>query len=155
MPEKNPYFGKFVQEVIESLQSGALVPYSIDYKKSYDMRGTVTMEFYSGYPRFDTQVDELRERMHSPMKLAAPTVERVIYNDPATVVYWGDGTKTVVICHDGDVYDERTGFLLCCAKKLFGNTGRYNDVMKANAPDTTRTCNLVKSLQDLFAGLGL
>lgn len=56
-------------------------------------------------------------------------VEKVVYNDPATVVMWSDGTKTVVKCHEGDVYDEETGFLLCCAKKLFGNTGKYNDVL--------------------------
>lgn len=56
-------------------------------------------------------------------------IEKVIFNDPATVVYWTDGVKTVVRCHDGDAYDERTGLLLCCAKRLFGNTGHYNDVL--------------------------
>ena len=60
-------------------------------------------------------------------KSVTPT--RVIYNDPATIVEWSDGTKTVVRCHCGDSYDEREGFLLCCAKKLMGNTGRYNDMM--------------------------
>ena len=60
-------------------------------------------------------------------------VEKVIYNDPATIVIWNDGTKTVVKCHEGDRYDPEKGFLLCCAKKLFGNTGRYNDVMRKHA----------------------
>lgn len=61
--------------------------------------------------------------------------ERVIYNPPATIVLWNDGDKTVVICHEGDVYDEHEGFLLCCAKKLFGNTGRYNNVIREHVPD--------------------
>ena len=61
--------------------------------------------------------------------------ERVIFNYPATIVYWNDGTKTVVVCHDGDTYDEHEGFLLCCAKKLFGNTGRYNDIVRESTPD--------------------
>jgi len=56
--------------------------------------------------------------------------ENVIYNDPATIVEWSDGTKTVVKCHPEDSYDEREGFLLCCAKKLMGNTGAYNDHMR-------------------------
>lgn len=56
-------------------------------------------------------------------------IEKVIFNDPVTVVYWTDGVKTVVRCQDGDAYDERTGLLLCCAKRLFGNTGHYNDVL--------------------------
>jgi len=61
--------------------------------------------------------------------------KHVVYNDPATVIVWDDGTKTVVKCHDGDVYDKREGFLLCCAKKLMGNTGSYNDEMKERAPE--------------------
>lgn len=60
--------------------------------------------------------------------------ERVIYNPPATIVLWSDYDKTVVICHEGDVYDRREGFLLCCAKKLFGNTGRYNDIIREHTP---------------------
>lgn len=75
----------------------------------------------------------LAEITVTPVFSRKTSVERVIYNDPATIVYWGDGTKTVVRCHEDDVYDERTGFLLCCAKKLFGNTGRFNDVMKEHA----------------------
>lgn len=58
-------------------------------------------------------------------------VSKVIFNDPATIVYWADGLKTVVRCQDGDAYDARTGFLMCCAKRLFGNTGRYNDVIES------------------------
>ena len=61
--------------------------------------------------------------------------EKVIYNDPATIVYWSDGTKTVVRCHEGDIFDRREGFLLCCAKKLMGNKGAYNDVMREHCPD--------------------
>lgn len=56
-------------------------------------------------------------------------IKKVIFNEPVTVVYWGDGMKTVVHCQEGDSYDRRTGLLLCCAKRLFGNTGRYNDII--------------------------
>ena len=56
--------------------------------------------------------------------------KQVIYNDPATIVLWDDGSKTVVKCHPDDVYDPEKGFLLCCAKKLMGNKGRYNDEMR-------------------------
>lgn len=56
-------------------------------------------------------------------------IKKVIFNEPVTVVYWGDGVKTVVHCQEGDRYDHRTGLLLCCAKRLFGNTGRYNDIL--------------------------
>ena len=58
---------------------------------------------------------------------------KVIYNDPATIVFWNDGTKTIVKCHPDDVYDPEKGFLLCCAKKLMGNKGCYNDEMRKHA----------------------
>lgn len=61
-------------------------------------------------------------------------IKEVIYNDPATVVVWADGVKTVVRCQDGDVYDKRTGLLMCIAKRSFGNTSVYNDVLNKYAP---------------------
>lgn len=61
-------------------------------------------------------------------------IERVIFNDPATIVIWNDGTKTVVKCHEGDTYNEQTGLLMCIAKKHFGNTGKFNDVLHKWVP---------------------
>ena len=57
-------------------------------------------------------------------------ITRVVFNDPATIVIWSDGTKTVVKCQDGDVYSKREGLAMCIAKKHFGNTGLYNDVFR-------------------------
>lgn len=57
-------------------------------------------------------------------------IERAIFNDPATIVIWNDGTKTVVKCQDGDEYDPEKGLALCCMKKMFGNKGKFNDVMR-------------------------
>ncbi len=48
-------------------------------------------------------------------------VVKVIYNKPATIVFWNDGTKTVVVCDKKDKYDPEKGFYIACAKKLFGN----------------------------------
>ena len=55
-------------------------------------------------------------------------IEKVIFNDPATIVYWKDGTKTVVKCQDGDVYDKEKGLAMCVTKKFFGNKGNFNKV---------------------------
>ena len=48
-------------------------------------------------------------------------IDRAIFNDPATIVYWKDGTKTVVKCQEGDTYSAETGLALCFAKKALGN----------------------------------
>ena len=62
-------------------------------------------------------------------------IDRVIYNDPATIVIWQDGSKTVVKCQPGDTFDERTGLLLCIAKKAMGGS-RYNDVLRKWSKET-------------------
>lgn len=62
--------------------------------------------------------------------LVNPKVNKVIFNPPATIVLWDDNTKTVVRCHEDDTYNPEYGFMMCCAKKLFGNTARYRDVIQ-------------------------
>ena len=56
-----------------------------------------------------------------------PEVKKVIFNDPATIVYWKDGTKTVVKCQKGDVFDSEKGFAMAFLKKCWGNKGNFND----------------------------
>ena len=52
-------------------------------------------------------------------------IERVIFNDPATVILWADGTKTVVKCQDGEKYDPEKGLAMALVKKMCGNKGNY------------------------------
>ena len=57
-------------------------------------------------------------------------IRKVIFNDPATIIFWTDGTKTVVKCQDGDKYDKHTGMAMAIAKKFLGNKGRYYEEFK-------------------------
>lgn len=52
-------------------------------------------------------------------------IEKVIFNDPATVIIWADGTKTVVRCQDGEKYDPEKGLAMALVKKMCGNKGNY------------------------------
>lgn len=54
----------------------------------------------------------------------------VIFHEPATVVKWKDGTKTVVKCGENDIFDPEKGLALCIVKKALGNTGNYYEVLK-------------------------
>lgn len=67
-----------------------------------------------------------------------PHIERVIFNDPATIVYWSDKSKTVVKCQPGDTFNEETGLAMCIAKKYFGNAGNYCEVFKKWIPEETK-----------------
>ena len=62
------------------------------------------------------------------------TYKRVIFNDPATIVIWEDGSKTIVKCQKGDVYDPEKGLALCFMKKTLGNKGNFNNVLKTELP---------------------
>ena len=64
-----------------------------------------------------------------------PEIRRVIFNNPATIVLWGDSTKTVVKCQPNDTYDKRMGLALCIAKKALGNKGNYNKVFDKWIPE--------------------
>lgn len=48
-------------------------------------------------------------------------IKKVIFNGPATIILWTDGTKTVVKCKEGDPYSKEAGFALCLLKKMAGN----------------------------------
>ena len=58
-----------------------------------------------------------------------PDIKKVIFNDPATIVFWKDGTKTVVKAQD-DKYDKMVGLAMCISKKVLGNKGNYYNVFK-------------------------
>ncbi len=57
-------------------------------------------------------------------------IKTVIFHDPATIVKWMDGTKTVVKCCTGDTFDKEKGLMACIIKKFTGNTGRWNEILK-------------------------
>ena len=63
-----------------------------------------------------------------------PGIKSVIFHKPATIVHWEDGSKTVVICQEGDIYDEEKGLAMAIAKKALGNNyaagGRFKKAFK-------------------------
>lgn len=59
-----------------------------------------------------------------------PTVKKVIFNDPATIVFWSDGTKTVVKTQNGEAFDPEKGLAMAIAKRAFGNQGNYFNHIK-------------------------
>lgn len=58
----------------------------------------------------------------------------VIFNNPATIVKWSDGDKTVVKCQTGDIYNPELGLAMCIIKKCYGNKSNYNNIFKKWLP---------------------
>ena len=86
----------------------------MSYKKSYTknkplFEDTIAMLGLAG-------ALEMIADMGIPVK--QPKVKQVIFNPPATIVNWTDGTKTVAMCSPEDKFNEEFGFAMACAKKL-------------------------------------
>lgn len=52
-------------------------------------------------------------------------IKDVIFAPPATIIYWSDGSKTVVKCSEKDVFDPEKGLAMAIAKRCGGNKGSY------------------------------
>ena len=68
---------------------------------------------------------------NKPFSINTPlTIKKVIFNKPATIVLWSDGTKTVVKCAVKK-FDKEKGLAMAITKKFLGNKGNYyNEVRK-------------------------
>ena len=75
-----------------------------------------------------------------------PAVKNVIFNDPATIIFWTDCTKTVVKCQEGDTYNRETGFVMAYLKKVLGNDNTFNKEIERWVPE--------ESISKAFAKLG-
>lgn len=70
---------------------------------------------------------------NSTRQIALNVIKNVIFNDPATIVFWADGTKTVVKA-EGEKFDPEKGLALAISKYYFNNKGYYFDVFKKWIP---------------------
>lgn len=88
------------------------------------------------YPHYDLRVEldpayMVKERFHN----RCPEIKDVIFNPPATIIMWSDGTKTVVKTQNGEAYDPEKGLAMAYLKKALGNKGNYfNQVKKWTQP---------------------
>ena len=60
-------------------------------------------------------------------------IKKVIFNKPATIVFWADGTKTVVKCADFDIFDPEKGLAMAICKRVYGD--RFHSVFKEFLPE--------------------
>ena len=56
-------------------------------------------------------------------------IKKVIFNKPATIVFWSDGTKTIVKCGENDIYDPEKGLAMAVAKKFLGTNKSHSNYM--------------------------
>lgn len=78
----------------------------------------------SEFPRIkvDATISPYSRASNFPIKNPSknPTIVNVIFNSPATIVFWSDNTKTVVKA-ENEPYDPEKGIAMAIAKKMMGD----------------------------------
>lgn len=88
------------------------------------------------YIPYSNLYNRIISNTQTPKQKAMNSITKVIFNDPATIVIWSDGTKTVVKCDKRDEFDPEKGLAMAICKKHFGG-GFYNDIFKKWIPEET------------------
>lgn len=104
-------------------------------------------EARSRYIKYKNYMEQVRNKTNSSAVSSIPEIKNVIYNDPATIVFWEDGTKTVVKCKN-EKFDPEKGLAMAFSKKMLGNKGNYYNIFKKWLPDEkpNTTVPIVKKL---------
>ena len=76
-------------------------------------------------------------------------IKDVIFNDPATIVFWNDGTKTIVKA-DNEPFDPEKGLAMAISKKVLGNQGNYYKTFKKWLPKEDKNDKKLEEDNDLI-----
>lgn len=109
-----------------------LIGFVVSYKDvEYVYTGSETgWVAINDYRKEETEMPVRYDRIYPRL-----AIKKVIFNAPATIVFWEDGTKTVVKCGEGDVFDPEKGVAMAIAKKALGNQGNYYNQFKKWLPE--------------------
>ena len=95
------------------------------------------------YMKYKKELDEMlfEERFFNYFD-----IEKVIFNPPATIVIWKDGTKTVVKCN-GEKFDQEKGLAMAISKRALGVGDMYRKVFKKWCKDEDDFSEKIKNDQ--------
>lgn len=123
---------RYVDIDIEMLKSTAIDISKIERKDVETVLNDCKIQLLKGLDFRSTSLGcvyvEKARMTKSMLKLK---INKVIFNDPATIVFWADGTKTVVKVQEDETFDPEKGLAMAIAKKALGNKGNYyNEINK-------------------------
>ena len=103
--------------------------YNMYMNSSYGVEGISTRNIANG--TIDNASVSTRKVEYVPYNSMCKRtkIKNVIFNDPATIVLWSDGTKTVVKCGENDIYDPEKGLAMAIAKKYLGTNKSHSNYM--------------------------
>lgn len=108
--------------------------YGINEIDSFEVRdysGKVIMSSGGdgGTPTFNMRYNA---KLTNIKKLCPDNIDKVIFNPPATIVIFKDGTKEVVKCSEGDEYSSENGFAQAMMNVMFGSRSQLKSFIRKN-----------------------
>lgn len=109
---------------------------------------------YHGMPRrsgrypWGTDGDDVIKLMNTSNK--QNLIRDVIFNNPATIVYWVDGTKTVVKAHN-EKFDPEKGLAMAICKRFLGSNksgSNFNNIFKKWLPEQNGSNSNIRIEED-------
>ena len=97
----------------------------IGYKGRYAAKAYQLMQLE---PPVKHALEETKRREESILKKHG--IEKIIYNKPATIVYFNDGDKQVVKTSPNDAFNHIDGVLMCIIKKSCSSEEIYRVIKK-------------------------
>lgn len=91
--------------------------------KSYDIHWDKGHNCFINKPYYRGTLNTAHVKEATAMNAAV--IKNVIFTPPATIVYWSDGSKTVVKCSEKDAFDPEKGLAMAITKRCGGNKGNY------------------------------
>ncbi len=76
-------------------------------------------------------------QMKTKSRSACNPIKKVIFNDPATIVFWKDGTKTIVKCQEGATFNPEKGLAMAISRHYLCDIcglERYDGIFKRYMP---------------------
>lgn len=141
--------GWILNDPIKSLQKNVnnVITYSEDLTKNLAECNKNYIE-YAKVPRttnchgtfkfergFDEKEKERKEKMNEAEKENARKIaikfepKQILQNGPVTIVFWKDGTKTIVRKSENSADDPYSAFCAALAKKIYGNNSRVKKIL--------------------------
>jgi predicted heme/steroid binding protein len=120
------YGGKYIREAVDHINKklGGEDEYMpVEYNAK---NGEFYIEFM-GQRHKVSGIPVVRDIEKKPVSYVE--VDHIIYNAPATIVFWKDGTKTVVKCMEGTPFNPYYGFVCALAKKVYGSNSLISRIV--------------------------
>lgn len=82
------------------------------------------------YMHWVDRVMEEAAKKKEKTNMTAASIKNVIFNPPATIVFWTDGSKTVVKCNAKEEFDPEKGMAMAIAKRCANNSNDFYKEIK-------------------------